>query len=1154
MSENSLPELPIIIVGKDRTRMTFAVIDALLKHIKNANPYFICVSDRSRAGHDKAIENHLNEVGIVNYQVLRTLPEEDRYGWGAAMNLGLSCACDVCQDATCALVLDNDWILQRDLDIDKYLYAFAFSSIGAITFKHIYFGTNVSLKEVTLSAGDTYLLRSKGSEERYSFTAELGCMLLTKRLYGDYGKFKENCKTDSTEWDFCDWYNTLSDERKNTYGLWFATDKELRHDSLNGIGHVFTHVGIVSQHEGRHQWDCPEEYRHLSDDKADEQVCKGAVMNSLIRVEETGKDDEVKIEWAKYFDRIYVHFFVDNGFERMPRLRAELERVGLLGLPILEWDYGTRCIYDDVVNKHASRKCMMSKTSYVNHSLQLLRDLRRAKAFGYKRILVVEDDIAFLKDISSIRRMLSNIPKDAEIVQFDKFIDGTKIEILAKLKKEKSVNSDFIIAEGCNFASATCNAYLGSGIDKAISYMESGLVSVDRISTSKEIRCAIAKTNMCVQVIYGNSENLTHSNIDFLHDCYFNQGIAKDYADYAVPEGYGAKKIYEEPKKEKGEDPENEEEQDICWRDYADRIYLIHFSEYIDRQKDIMAELDRVGIAKSEIFEIRKTYRNPVEQTIRKLVRGPKKQIIMSLFLETSRILSEARTLGYKRIMIIQDDIKFQSNKTKIKQILDAIPKGYNIVQMSKFYGNDKYARREMEQKMSASSINEWFYDGTGSTMYSGACYILQNDGIEQLLDLMSNTPCNEDLLFTRMTKRAIAIEDIGVQREYEVTCNKCNKTTHITKKKGRKFVSVYAIAKNEASVAARWYDCVREADEVCVLDTGSTDDTVKILRDLGADVTVKTYEDWSFAVARNDSMKLVSPESEILFTLDLDETIAPGWRKKLEDSWIAEEKKGKNPVGASYKYIWSFYDDGREMQSFAVRKVHKNGVGKWKYRCHELLQEINGYSFFINDFVVEHHQNRQTSRSKYLGLLEKDAKEMPEDDRSAYYYARELMYESRWEEAIAEFKRHLMLRSAGWNCERASSMRNIAYCYRHLKNEDEYELWLWKAAEEDKTNREATYFLGEKAMEKKDYRTAVKVFERCVAIEEPSLEYISMPLVWTARPWFLYAQALWWVNRWNDAVEASKKAMEIESDNAEVRSQYENMKATRDKYAKGNM
>ena len=43
--------------------------------------------------------------------------------------------------------------------------------------------------------------------------------------------------------------------------------------------------------------------------------------------------------------------------------------------------------------------------------------------------------------------------------------------------------------------------------------------------------------------------------------------------------------------------------------------------------------------------------------------------------------------------------------------------------------------------------------------------------------------------------------------------------------------VIVYAIAKNEAHFVNRWVDSMQEADEIIVLDTGSTDDTVEKLK-----------------------------------------------------------------------------------------------------------------------------------------------------------------------------------------------------------------------------------------------------------------------------------------------------------------------------------
>ncbi len=44
--------------------------------------------------------------------------------------------------------------------------------------------------------------------------------------------------------------------------------------------------------------------------------------------------------------------------------------------------------------------------------------------------------------------------------------------------------------------------------------------------------------------------------------------------------------------------------------------------------------------------------------------------------------------------------------------------------------------------------------------------------------------------------------------------------------------VCVYAICKNEEKFVDKWFNSVKEADAIYVLDTGSTDDTVKLLKD----------------------------------------------------------------------------------------------------------------------------------------------------------------------------------------------------------------------------------------------------------------------------------------------------------------------------------
>ena len=91
--------------------------------------------------------------------------------------------------------------------------------------------------------------------------------------------------------------------------------------------------------------------------------------------------------------------------------------------------------------------------------------------------------------------------------------------------------------------------------------------------------------------------------------------------------------------------------------------------------------------------------------------------------------------------------------------------------------------------------------------------------------------------------------------------------------------IIVYAICKNEVSFVDRWMDSMAEADQVVVLDTGSTDATVQLLRARGAAVTEEVISPWRFDTARNRSLELVPQDADICVCTDLDEVFHPGWR-----------------------------------------------------------------------------------------------------------------------------------------------------------------------------------------------------------------------------------------------------------------------------------
>ncbi|MGH8769472.1 MAG: glycosyltransferase family 2 protein [Burkholderiales bacterium] len=91
--------------------------------------------------------------------------------------------------------------------------------------------------------------------------------------------------------------------------------------------------------------------------------------------------------------------------------------------------------------------------------------------------------------------------------------------------------------------------------------------------------------------------------------------------------------------------------------------------------------------------------------------------------------------------------------------------------------------------------------------------------------------------------------------------------------------VSVIVITKNEADVIERCLRSVDWADEVIVLDSGSTDRTVEISRGLGARVSVTA--DWpGFGPQKNRA--LAQATGDWVLSLDADEWVTPELRDEI--------------------------------------------------------------------------------------------------------------------------------------------------------------------------------------------------------------------------------------------------------------------------------
>lgn len=92
--------------------------------------------------------------------------------------------------------------------------------------------------------------------------------------------------------------------------------------------------------------------------------------------------------------------------------------------------------------------------------------------------------------------------------------------------------------------------------------------------------------------------------------------------------------------------------------------------------------------------------------------------------------------------------------------------------------------------------------------------------------------------------------------------------------------LSVIIITKNEASNIAACLQSVSFADELIVLDSGSTDGTVEIAASLGAKVSQTT--DWpGFGIQKNRALELAT--GDWVLSLDADERVTPALAQAIQ-------------------------------------------------------------------------------------------------------------------------------------------------------------------------------------------------------------------------------------------------------------------------------
>lgn len=230
--------------------------------------------------------------------------------------------------------------------------------------------------------------------------------------------------------------------------------------------------------------------------------------------------------------------------------------------------------------------------------------------------------------------------------------------------------------------------------------------------------------------------------------------------------------------------------------------------------------------------------------------------------------------------------------------------------------------------------------------------------------------------------------------------------------------ISLCMIVKNEEAVLARCLVSVSPAvDEIIIVDTGSTDRTRMIAEQFTEHVYDFTWID-DFSAARNFSFSKAT--GDYCMWMDADDVLSSSACHAL----ISLKKDLDCDV------VMMPYQSGT-LTFYRERLLRRNADFRWEGYVHEVITPRGNIRYC--EIPITHRKEQVADPKRNLRIYEKMLAEgCSFSARDRFYYARELLYYHRFDEAVMHFET-LLQAEEGWIENRLESCRLLAHCYQKL-------------------------------------------------------------------------------------------------------------------------
>jgi len=282
--------------------------------------------------------------------------------------------------------------------------------------------------------------------------------------------------------------------------------------------------------------------------------------------------------------------------------------------------------------------------------------------------------------------------------------------------------------------------------------------------------------------------------------------------------------------------------------------------------------------------------------------------------------------------------------------------------------------------------------------------------------------------------------------------------------------ISVCMIVKNEEKVLKNCLECVKQfADEIIIVDTGSTDKTKEIADKYTKNVFDFEWND-NFSTARNFSFSKAT--KDYIMWLDADDIIKNSEIKKIN------ALKSKIPADTyMLRYAISFDKKNNETFSYYRERILRNcNLAKWHEFIHEVVIPFGKIEYL--DITIEHHKKDFSNPKRNLIIYQKHIKNGEKlSARSQYYYAKELFYNGYYRKCVVELKKYLKMKNK-FEPNVADSYLTLSKCCKLLNNNAKALKLLLTSLIEISPNSEILCEIGDIFVTQKNYKQAIFFYE----------------------------------------------------------------------------